>query len=101
VKVRVLAGEQKAILVPQQAILQNEQSRMVMTAGQDGKAAAKSVKIANWIGSNAVVTAGLADGDQVIIDNLVKVRPGSPVQPHEPAAAPAAAQPAPTKTTER
>ncbi len=59
------------------------------------------MKIANWIGSNAVVTAGLADGDQVIIDNLVKVRPGSPVRPTRPAAAPAAAQPAPTKTTER
>jgi membrane fusion protein (multidrug efflux system) len=102
VKVRVLAGEQNAILVPQQAILQNEQSRMVMTAGPDGKAASKSVKIANWIGSNAVVTAGLADGDRVIIDNLVKVRPGSPVQPHEPGAAPAtAADPAPTKTSER
>jgi membrane fusion protein (multidrug efflux system) len=102
VKVRVLAGEQSAILVPQQAILQNEQSRMVMTAGRDGKAAAKSVKIANWIGTNAVVTAGLADGDMVIIDNLVKVRPGSPVQPHEPGTAPAvAAQAAPTKTSER
>ena len=102
VKVRVLAGEQDAILVPQQAILQNEQSRIVMTAGPDGKAASRSVKIANWIGSNAVVTSGLADGDVVIIDNLVKVRPGSLVAPHEPGAAPAAAaQPQATKTSER
>ena len=101
-KVRVLAGDQKAILVPQQAILQNEQSRMVMTAGPDGKAAPKSVKIANWIGSNAVVTAGLADGDKVIIDNLVKVRPGSAVQAQEPGAPSATvAEPAPTKTSER
>jgi membrane fusion protein (multidrug efflux system) len=102
VKIRILAGEQNAILVPQQAILQNDQSRMVMTAGPDGKAAPKSVKIANWIGANAVVTAGLNDGDMVIIDNLVKVRPGSPVAPHEPGAAPAtAAEPQPTKTSER
>ena len=102
VKVRVLAGEQNAILVPQQAILQNEQSRMVMTASPDGKAAPKSVKISNWIGSNAVVTSGLSDGDVVIIDNLVKVRPGSPVAPHEPGAAPAtAAEPPATKTSER
>lgn len=101
-KIRVLAGDQNAILVPQQAILQNEQSRMVMTAGPDGKAAPKSVKIANWIGNNAVVTAGLSDGDMVIIDNLVKVRPGSPVAPHEPSAAPAtAAEPQATKTSER
>ena len=101
-KVRVLAGEQNAILVPQQAILQSEQSRIVMTAGPDGKAASKPVKISNWIGSNAVVTSGLSDGDVVIIDNLVKVRPGSPVKPHEPGAAPAtAAEPQPTKTSER
>jgi membrane fusion protein (multidrug efflux system) len=102
VKVRVLAGEQNAFLVPQQAILQNEQSRIVMTAGPDGKAVSKPVKISNWIGSNAVVTAGLSDGDVVIVDNLVKVRPGSPVQPHEPGAAPAtAAEPPATKTSER
>jgi membrane fusion protein (multidrug efflux system) len=102
-KVRVLAGEQNAFLVPQQAILQSEQSRIVMTAGPDGKAVSKPVKIANWVGSNAVVTAGLSDGDMVIVDNLVKVRPGSPVQPHEPgAAAPAsAAEPKATKTSER
>lgn len=102
VKVRVLAGEQSAFLVPQQAILQNEQSRMVMTAGPDGKAESKPVKISSWIGSNAVVTAGLSDGDMVIIDNLVKVRPGSPVQPHQPGPAPAtAAEPPATKTSER
>src|SRR5262249_43964597 len=101
-KVRVLAGEQDAILVPQQAILQNEQSRIVMTAGPDGKAAPKSVKIANWIGSNAVVRAGLSNGARVIIDTLVKVRPGPPVQPQEPGAAPAtAAEPQATKTSER
>jgi membrane fusion protein (multidrug efflux system) len=49
-----------------------------------------------------VVTAGLSDGDMVITDNLVKVRPGSPVQPHEPGAAPAtAADSQATKTSER
>ena len=43
-----------------------------------------------------IVTAGLTEGDQVIIDNLVKVRPGAPVAPHAPGQAPAGApQPAP------
>ena len=101
VKVRILAGQQDAILVPQQAILQSEQSRMVMTAGPDGKVTPKPVKIANWIGSNAVITAGLASGDRVIIDNLVKVRPGAQVAPHEAGAAATAADAQPTKTSER
>ena len=101
-KVRILAGEQKAILVPQQAILQNDQSRIVMTVGADGKAQVRPVKIGNWIGSNTVVTAGLNDGDLVIVDNLVKVRAGTPVQAREQGAAPATStEPAPVKTSQR
>jgi membrane fusion protein (multidrug efflux system) len=80
-KVRVLAGEQNAILVPQQAVVQSDQSRLVMTVGPDGKVVPKPVKTASWIGADAVVTAGLEEGDTVIVDNLIKVRPGAVVQP--------------------
>jgi membrane fusion protein (multidrug efflux system) len=80
-KVRILAGEQKAMLVPQSALLQNEQSRLVMVVGPDGKALAKPVKAASWIGADVVVTAGLAEGDLVIVDSLSKVRAGTAVKP--------------------
>jgi len=80
-RMRILAGEQDAILVPQASILQNEQSRIVMVVGPDGKAQSRAVTIANWLGSDAIVTTGLKDGDQVITDNLVKVRVGTLVQP--------------------
>ncbi len=88
VKVRVLAGEQNAMLVPQQAVLQTDQARLVMTVGPDNKVVPKPVQTANWIGGDIVVTGGLAEGDRVIIDNLVKVRPGAPVAPHAPGQAP-------------
>ena len=80
-KVRVLAGEQRAMLVPQAALLQGDQSRIVMIVGPEGKAVAKPVKTANWVGSDAVVTGGLAEGDLVIVDNLSKVRAGTAVKP--------------------
>jgi membrane fusion protein (multidrug efflux system) len=80
-KVRLLAGEQDAILVPQSALLQSEQSRIVMTVGADNRAVAKPVQTSGWIGSDAVITGGLAEGDIVILDNLVKVRPGTAVTP--------------------
>jgi len=86
-KVRVLAGEQTAILVPQVALLQSDQSRIVMTVGPENKVVPKNVQTANWIGSDAVVIGGLAEGDMVIVDNLVKVRPGAVVQPKAPAQA--------------
>jgi membrane fusion protein (multidrug efflux system) len=95
-KVRILAGEQTAFLVPQSALLQGEQSRMVMVVGPDGKAATKPVKTGSWVGSDAIVTAGLAEGDLVIVDNLAKVRPGTAVQA-KPSPQPSAVQPLPQR----
>ena len=51
---------------------------------------AKPVQTASWIGTDAVVTAGLNEGDTIIVDNLIKVRPGAPVSPHAPGEAPQA-----------
>ena len=79
-KVRILAGEQAGMLVPQQAVMQGDQSRLVMTVGADNKVTPKPVQTSGWIGPDAVITGGLAEGDIVILDNLVKVRPGTAVQ---------------------
>jgi membrane fusion protein, multidrug efflux system len=38
------------------------------------------VQIAAFDGSDAVVIGGLQPGDRVIVDNLIKARPGAPVQ---------------------
>ncbi len=102
-KVRVLAGEQTAMLVPQAAVLQTDQAKLVMTVGADNKVVPKPVQTGNWIGNDMVITGGLQEGDRVIVDNLVKVRPGATVQPHAPGQAPTqpaapATQAAPAKT---
>ena len=102
-KVHILAGEQEAFLVPQAAVIQTEQTRMVWVAEPDGKATMRPIQTANWIGANWVVTGGLKPGDAVIVDNLMKIRPGATVQALAPgaagqgapgAAAPGAAAPA-------
>lgn len=92
VTVRVLAGEQQGMLVPQAAVSQTEQSRQVMTVGPDGKVVPRPIRTAGWIGSDTVVIGGLNPGDKVIVDNLLKLRPGMPVQPHGPGQAPAQAK---------
>ena len=96
-KVRVLAGEQNAMRVPQSAVLQTDQAKVVMTVGPDNKVAPKPVQTANWIGTDMIVTSGLDEGDLVIVDNLVKLRPGAAVAPHAPGEAPKAPA-APPKT---
>ncbi|MDB5903335.1 MAG: acrA [Betaproteobacteria bacterium] len=87
-KVHILAGEQEGFLVPQAAVVQTEQAKLVWVAEADGKANMRPVQTANWIGNNWVVTSGLKPGDAVITDNLMKLRPGAAVQPHAPGAGP-------------
>lgn len=87
-KLQILAGEQEAVLVPQAAIVQTEQARLVWVAEADGKANMRPVQTAGWIGPNWIVTSGLKPGDAVVVDNLMKLRPGAVVQPHAPGAAP-------------
>ena len=90
VKVQILAGEQDAFLVPQSALVQTEQERLVWIAGADGKAVMRPVQTAGWLGNDWIVIGGLKSGEPVIVDNLMKLRPGAPVQPHAPGAAPPA-----------
>ena len=80
VRVKVLAGTQQAIVVPQTAVLQNDSGRFVWVAGGDGKAVPRAIRAGQWLGENWVVLDGLKAGDTVIVDNLARLRPGTPVQ---------------------
>ena len=80
VRVRVVAGTEQAIVVPQTAVLQNETGRFVWIAGGDGKALPRNIRAGQWLGEDWVVLEGLKAGDVVIVDNLARLRPGTPVQ---------------------
>ncbi|MBX6392543.1 MAG: efflux RND transporter periplasmic adaptor subunit [Burkholderiales bacterium] len=79
-RVQVLAGSQQAFLVPQQAVMQTEQANLVWVVGPDGSVSTRPVQTANWLGSDWVVTGGLQPGELVVVDNLMKLRPGAKVQ---------------------
>ena len=86
VRVRLLTGERDGVfLVPQSAVLQSEQGALVMLAGADNKVAPRPVQTGEWRGRDWVILGGLQAGDKVIVDNLMKLRPGVPVAPHPPA----------------
>lgn len=86
VRVRLLTGERKGVfLVPQSAVVQTEQGAMLMLADSDNKVAPRPVQAGEWHGKDWVILGGLQAGDKVIIDNLMKLRPGAPVAPHPPA----------------
>jgi membrane fusion protein (multidrug efflux system) len=81
VRVQVVAGNQQAIVVPQSAVLQNETGRFVWVIDAQGKAAQRTIRAGNWVGKDWVVLDGLKPGESVIVDNLVRLRPGTAVQP--------------------
>lgn len=79
VKAQVQSGEQRGWLVPQAAVSASEQGKLVWTI-KDGKAMPTPVEVGGWVGGDWIVLKGLQDGDQVVTDNLMKLRPGAPVQ---------------------
>jgi membrane fusion protein (multidrug efflux system) len=84
VKVHVVSGTREAIVVPQTAVLQDQGGRFVWLAGADGKALQRPIKVGPWVGGGWVVLEGLKPGDPVIVDNVIRLRPGTPVRPRAP-----------------
>lgn len=79
VRVYLQVGSQDNVaVVPQSAVLQGEQGHFVWVIAE-GKASFRPVKVGSWSGSNWIIESGLQQDDQVIINNLMKVRPGAPV----------------------
>jgi membrane fusion protein, multidrug efflux system len=86
VRAQVQAGVEQAWLVPQAAVVSGDQGKMVWTI-VDGKATPAPVQLGSWVGADWAVREGLKNGDKVIVDNLLKLRPGAPVAVRPPQAA--------------
>ena len=86
----------KAILVPQQAVTRDPQGNAVcMVVNSSEKVEPRVLKAERAIGDKWLVSDGLKPGDRVIMEGLMKVRPGMTVKTvpfgAAPPAAPAAA----------
>lgn len=108
VRARITTGTRDGVfVVPQSAVMTGDQGKFVYVAEKDasGKevAAIRPIQEGGWEGKNWVVLGGLNAGDKVIVDNLIKIRPGAAVASHPfgaaPAAAPKTSAKAPTKTS--
>jgi multidrug efflux system membrane fusion protein len=71
------------ITVPEKAVL-TDQSRKFVYVAENGVAAYREIKLGETVDGARIVTEGLKAGDQVIIDNLMKLRPGAPIQAMSP-----------------
>jgi membrane fusion protein (multidrug efflux system) len=73
---------EKAVLAPQQGVSRDAKGNATaLVVGKEGKVEERSLELDRAIGDRWLVSAGLADGDQVIVEGLQKIRPGVPVNP--------------------
>jgi membrane fusion protein, multidrug efflux system len=72
---------QDAIVIPSQAINQGPQGPSVFVVGENNAAQAKLVRLGQEVAGGLVVQNGLKSGERVIVDGVIRVRPGAPVKP--------------------
>ena len=72
-----------AVTVPQAAVLQGPKGMMVYVVDGENVAKPQPIQIGKAIGDRWLVRDGLKNGDKVIIEGVIKVRPNQPVRPVE------------------
>ncbi len=75
----VLSIDAHAITVPATAVQNGQQGQYVFIVAGDRTVSMRPVVVARLSGDDAVVTAGLATGDEVVTDGQLRLVPGSKI----------------------
>jgi len=82
VRARVMTGERDGVfLVPQVAVQTSDLGNIVYIVNEKNEATIQPVVAGQWMGKEWVILNGLKAGDKVIVDNILKLRPGASVAP--------------------
>jgi hypothetical protein len=79
------------LLVPDAAIGTEQARKYVLVVGPDNTVSQKYVTLGEVVDDLRVIKSGLAETDRVIVNGLMRARPGAKVTPQEQGAAPSAA----------
>ncbi|SIO17738.1 efflux RND transporter periplasmic adaptor subunit [Halodesulfovibrio marinisediminis] len=71
----------KAITVPQSAVLFTSNTPLVYVLDKDNVASPRPVKLGETVGSDFIIKEGLQGGERIVSQGIIKVRPGSAVNP--------------------
>jgi hypothetical protein len=82
----------EAIVIPNQAIVQGPQGPSVYVVGENGNAQVRTIRVGQQVEGGGVVQNGLQAGDRVVVEGIIRVRPGAPVKPVPVTPAPQTAQ---------
>jgi RND family efflux transporter MFP subunit len=74
--------EYEAILVPDSAIVADQANKIVMIVGEDGTVEPRTIREGpRYAGGLRIVRRGLAPDDRIVINGLMRARPGAKVEP--------------------
>jgi RND family efflux transporter MFP subunit len=77
------SAREPTLLVPDAAIATDQSRKLVMTVAADGTVVPKPVEIGPLSGDLRIIRSGLAPTDRVIINGLMRARPGTKVTPEQ------------------
>jgi RND family efflux transporter MFP subunit len=81
-RIRVpLSDRHEAVLVDEKAIGTDQSQKFVLTLTPTNTVAYRAVTLGPSIDGKRIVQSGLKPGDEIVVDGLQHVRPGSPVTP--------------------
>ncbi|MBX9740074.1 MAG: efflux RND transporter periplasmic adaptor subunit [Beijerinckiaceae bacterium] len=70
-----------SIVLPKQSISQGPQGPFVYVVGDNNVAQARPVKLGQEIAEGWIVQSGLEGGERIVVDGIIRVRPGATVKP--------------------
>lgn len=79
-KVLVDRGEQPSLQVPEEALIQRGGEHFVYAVGEDRIAHERRVDVGRRLVGRVEILAGIAAGERVVVEGLVRVRDGSEVE---------------------
>ena len=77
----VTKTKEKALLVPQRAVMEMQGSYQVVVVNAESKADIRPIKVGERVGTLWIIEQGLNPGERVVVEGLQKVKAGMAVNP--------------------
>ena len=75
------SGQYDALLLPDEAIVSDQSTKLVMVVAEDGTVTPHPVVLGPKVDGLRVIKSGIAAADKVVISGLTRARPGAKVTP--------------------
>ncbi|MEO0909098.1 MAG: efflux RND transporter periplasmic adaptor subunit, partial [Pseudomonadota bacterium] len=77
------SGEYEALLLPDESILSDQARKIVLVVDDEGTVSAKVVELGQLHQGMRVIRSGLEAEDKVVVNGVLRARPGGKVTPQE------------------